>query len=43
MSIHSLRHATLLFLLPLRAAAGPMLHYSFPAHSFTQIVVGVNR
>lgn len=24
-------------------AAGPTLHYSFPAHSFTQIVVGVNR
>ena len=24
-------------------AAGPTLHFSFPAHSFTQIVVGVNR
>jgi alpha-N-arabinofuranosidase len=24
-------------------AKGPLLHYVFPAHSFTQIVVGVNR
>jgi len=24
-------------------ASGPTLHYSFPAHSFTQIVVSVNR
>ena len=25
------------------AAQGATLHYSFPAHSFTQIVVGVSR